>query len=78
MNDDKGEVRWHPYLMLSLGSLFLILGVVNWYINRGVAWNYDTTTSRHYGAPAAAAPISVLAGILLLGLGSYGLTRPRI
>ena len=81
MNDNDRDadraIRWHPYLMLTLGTLFIVLGIADLFLIRHPRLPLNPKPDWWVGADTGPAPFSVLIGILLVGAGTYTLSRHK-
>jgi hypothetical protein len=75
-DEDNSEIRWHPYLMLALGALFIVLGIANLFLTHEPDL-WTPPPDWWAGAPTSPAPFSLLVGVLLLGAGAYTLNRNK-
>jgi hypothetical protein len=76
----RQKIRWHPYLMLGLGAVFLLLAALElcFYEPPGPSWLMRFASgvygANHIGDGFA---IFLFIGILFVALGVYGLIRRK-
>ena len=77
MSDDTGEPRWHSYLMLALGAVFLALGIANAILVQEREPPRTDMGGSYYGSPPGPAPFAILGGVVCLVIGAYAYYRER-